>query len=157
MIIIRYLFILTLSATFFLTSCSYEKMNSPDKKRFHIVEIDIKADRRTEFIIRKKIKRFSNVKSSNKVKLIIELNKNRKIQEKNIQNKVTRYNLSLSANVLITDLLDTQEFKKTFSANQIYNVAERYSNTLNNEKSANNALIDKIVDDILDQLKILYN
>lgn len=157
MIIIRYLFILTLSATFFLTSCSYEKMNSPDKKRFHIVEIDIKADRRTEFIIRKKIKRFSNVKSSNKVKLIIELNKNRKIQEKNMQNKVTRYNLSLSANVLITDLLDTQEFKKTFSANQIYNVAERYSNTLNNEKSANNALIDKIVDDILDQLKILYN
>lgn len=157
MIIIRYLFILTLSATFFLTSCSYEKMNSPDKKRFHIVEIDIKADRRTEFIIRKKIKRFSNVKSSNKVKLIIELNKNRKIQEKNMQNKVTRYNLSLSANVLITDLLNTKEFKKTFSANQIYDVAERYSNTLNNEKSANNALIDKIVDDILDQLKILYN
>lgn len=156
MIIIRYLLII-LASTFLLTSCSYEKMNSADKKRFHVVEIDIEADRRTRFIVQKKINRFSNEQSANKVKIFIEINKSRKIQEKNMQNKVTRYQLSLSAKVLITDLVKSEKFKRSLSTSQTYDVAERYSDTLNNEKNTNSNLIDSIVEEILEQLKIIYN
>ena len=74
-----------------------------------------------------------------------------------MQNKVTKYHLSLSAKVLIKDLINNKEFKRTINSSQIYDVAERYSDTLNNEKSANNNLINKIVEEILEQLKILYN
>ncbi len=155
--IFRNILIVILSITFFLSSCSYEKMNSPAKKQFHIVEIDIQADRRTGFIVKKKINRFSNEESSNKINIYIELNKSRKIREKNMQNKVTKYHLSLSAKVLIKDLINNKEFKRTINSSQIYDVAERYSDTLNNEKSANNNLINKIVEEILEQLKILYN
>ena len=141
----------------FLSSCTYEKMISPDKKRFHIIEIDTQGEQRAAFIIEKKITRFSNEQSKNKIKVSIDLTKSRKIQEKNIQNKVTKYNLSLSAKVIVIDLLSSKKFKRSFATNQIYDVVDKYSNTLDNEKSANNALINKLVNEILEQLRIIYN
>ena len=147
------IFILSLSAY----SCSYQKMNSIDQKKFLIEEFEITGDSRESFIIQKKIQRFSNKESKNKIKIKIDLVKNKTIQEKNIQNKVTKYNISLSANVKIIELNTNKEFKRTFVANQTYNVEDSYSITVNNSKIANNSLIDNIVNDILDQLRIYYS
>ena len=94
--------------------------------------------------------------SNNRIKLLVELNKNKTIQEKNIQNKVTKYSLTLSANVKIIELNSTKEINRTFTARRIYNVEDNYSATVNNSKDANNSLIDIIVDEILDQLRIYY-
>ena len=132
-------------------------MNSKDQKKFFIQEFDITGDTRTSFIIQKKIQRFSNKDSDNKIKLLVKLNKNRTIHEKNIQNKVTKYSLTLSANVKIIELNSLKEINRTFNAQRIYNVDENYSSTVNNSKDANNSLIDIIVDEILDQLRIYYN
>ena len=140
-----------------VNSCSYQNMNSKDQKRFNIQEFDITGDTRTSFIIQKKIQRFSNKNSNNKVKLSVELNKNKSIYEKNIQNKVTKYSLTLSADMKITELNSAKEITRTFSAKRIYDVEDNYSATVNNSKEANNSLIDIIVDEILDQLRIYYS
>lgn len=140
-----------------ISSCSYQKMNSTDQKKFHIKEFEINGDTRESFVIQKKIQRFSNKESSNKIKILINLKKNKAIKEKNIQNKVTKYNISLSADVKIVDLNTTNEVKRSFNAVQTYNVEDSYSSTVNNSKDANNLLIDKIVDEILDQLRIYYS
>lgn len=140
----------------FIGSCTYQNMNSNNQKRFHIQEFDITGDNRASFIIQKKIQRFSNENSNNKIKLSVELTKNKSIQEKNIQNKVTKYNLSLSAKVKVIELNSTKEIKRTFNAKREYKVEDNYSATVNNSKEANNALIDIIVDEILDQLRIYY-
>ena len=151
-------FILILIFTIFFTNgCSYQKMNSTDQKKFFIQEFEIDGDTRESFIIQKKIQRFSNKDSTNKIKILIKLTKNKTIKEKNIQNKVTKYNLSLLADVKIVELNTTNEIKRTFVTNQTYDVDDNYSNTVNNSKAANNRLIDKIVDEILDQLRIYYN
>ena len=142
---------------FFVTACSYQKMNSIDQKKFFIQEFEINGDTRESFIIQKKIKRFSNEDSTNKIKILINLTKSKAIKEKNIQNKVTKYNLSLSADVKIIEINTAREIKRTFVANQTYDVDDNYSNTLNNLKSANNTLIDKIINEILDQLRIYYS
>ena len=105
----------------------------------------------------KKIQRFSNENSTSKIKILIDLKKNKSIKEKNIKNKVTKYNLTLSANVTIIDLNTNTEIKRNFTAQQTYNVDDSYSNTVNNSKEANNSLIDTIVDEILDQLRIYYS
>ena len=94
-----------------ISSCSYQKMNSADQKKFHIKEFEINGDKRESFVIQKKIQRFSNKESSNKIKILINLKKNKAIKEKNIQNKVTKYNISLSADVKIVDLNTTNEVK----------------------------------------------
>ena len=142
---------------FFTNACSYQKMNSFAQKKFHIEEFEITGDSRESFLIQKKIQRFSNKESLNKIKISIDLNKNKSIKEKNIQNKVTKYNLSLSADVKIIDLNTTKVITRYFSANEIYTVEDSYSNTVNNAKEANNSLIDKIVNEILDQLRIYYS
>ena len=140
-----------------ISSCSYQKMNSQDQKKFYIQEFDISGDTRTSFIIQKKIQRFSNKDSNNRIKLLVVLDKNKTIQEKNIQNKVTKYSLTLSARVKIIELNSTNEINRTFTARRIYNVEDNYSATINNSKDANNSLIDIIVGEILDQLRIYYS
>ena len=140
-----------------ISSCSYQKMNSQDQKKFYIQEFDISGDSRTSFIIQKKIQRFSDEDSDNRIKLLVVLDKNKTIQEKNIQNKVTKYSLTLSAKVKIIELNSTNEINRTFTARRIYNVEDNYSATINNSKDANNSLIDIIVDEILDQLRIYYS
>ena len=60
-------------------------MNSVDQKRFDIQDFEISGGTRETFIIQKKIQRFSNKKSENKIKLIIDLKKNETIKEKNIR------------------------------------------------------------------------
>ena len=140
-----------------INSCSYQKMNSQDQKKFYIQEFDISGDSRTSFIIQKKIQRFSNEDSDNRIKLLVVLDKNKTIQEKNIQNKVTKYSLTLSAKVKIIELNSTNEINRTFTARRIYNVEDNYSATINNSKDANNSLIDIIVGEILDQLRIYYS
>tara|TARA_B100001063_G_C16449995_1_gene397821 strand:- start:167 stop:565 length:399 start_codon:yes stop_codon:yes gene_type:complete len=132
-------------------------MNSINQKKFFIQEFEINGDTRESFIIQKKIKRFSNKDSANKIKILINLTKGKTIKEKNIQNKVTKYNLSLSADVRIVELNTAREIKRTFVSNQAYDVDDNYSNTVNNLKAASNALIDRTIDEILDQLRIYYN
>jgi hypothetical protein len=146
-----------LLVSFFVTACSYQKMNSIDQKKIFIQEFEINGDRRESFVIQKKIKRFSNKDSANKIKIYINLTKGKTIKEKNIQNKVTKYNLSLSADVKIVELNTAREIKRTFVANQTYDVDDNYSNTVNNLKAASNTLIDRIIDEILDQLRIYYS
>tara|TARA_B100000886_G_scaffold233356_1_gene163044 strand:+ start:788 stop:1258 length:471 start_codon:yes stop_codon:yes gene_type:complete len=140
----------------FTSSCTYQNINSKNQKKFHIQEFVIAGDNRTSFIIQKKIQRFSNEDSNNKIKLSLELNENKTIQEKNIQNKVTKYNVSLSANLKIIELNSAKEIKRTFSAKRDYKVEDNYSATVNNSKEAKNSLIDIIVNEILDQLRIYY-
>tara|TARA_A100001011_G_C14101149_1_gene752845 strand:+ start:335 stop:808 length:474 start_codon:yes stop_codon:yes gene_type:complete len=155
--VIKSIIITPLLILFLISSCSYQKMNSVDQKKFNIKEFEVTGDSRESFVIKKKIQRFSNKNSENKIKILIELKKNKSIKEKNIQNKVTKYNVSLSANVKIIELDTNKEIKRSFAANEIYNVEDSYSNTINNSKEANNSLIERIVDEILDQLRIYYS
>ncbi len=150
---------LTLVTTFIiilLSGCTYQRINLPDQKSFFIQEINVSGDSRSAFIIKKKINRFSNIESQNKIVLDIELTKRREIQEKNIQNKITKYKVKLSAKVEIKEL-NNSKLSRFYSNERIYDVAEQYSTTVNNAKNADKELIDLIVDQILDELKIYFN
>ena len=76
-------------------------MNSVNQKKFYIQEFEIAGDYRESLIIQKKIQRFSNKESTNRIKISVELSKNKTIREKNIQNKVTNDNIQLLAKVQI--------------------------------------------------------
>lgn len=149
--------IITISILIFVFSCSYEKINAPGQKKVHIINLNIDGEKRTAFIIRKKINRFSNIDSKNKIKIDINISNKKEVEEKNIQNKVTKYKLFMTAKVVVTDMGSGKKNEKTYNASQIYGVVERYSNTVYNAKKANDDLIEIISGEILDQLKIFYN
>ena len=68
-----------------------------------------------------------------------------------------KYNLSLSANIKIVELTTNREIKRNLTFSEVYNVSDSYSVTINNSKEANNSLVDKMVNEILDQLRIYYS
>ncbi len=148
--------LLAVTSLIILNSCSYQKMN-PSVQQFAIDEIQVNGNERTSFLIERKIKRFSQKGSSNKLAIIINLSKKKDIHEKNIQNKVTKYKLTLRAETNIKNLKNLDMIKRSYSSNTIYNVESKYTDTLNNEKEANSRLIDLIVNQLLDELKINYN
>ena len=95
-IIFKILILLTL-----LEACSYELINSSNKEKVFIHEININGDARSAFIIKKGVMRKSNKESKNKIIMDIDLTENISILEKNIQNQVTKYKINLEADVAI--------------------------------------------------------
>ena len=154
---LKKIIIFSLISLFLLNACTYKKINSQNQKKFNIQEINVNGDGRTAFLIKKKVNRYSNSDSNNKIKITIELSKSSDIEEKNIQNKATKYKVSLSANVIVIELNSGRELNRTFNSSQTYNVEEKYSNTLNNMRDANNALIDVLTNEIIEQLRIYFN
>ena len=154
---LKKIIIFSLISLFLLNACTYKKINSQNQKKFNIQEINVSGDGRTAFLIKKKVNRYSNSESNNNIKITIELSKSSDIEEKNIQNKATKYKVSLSANVIVSELNSGRELNRTFNSSQTYNVEEKYSNTLNNMRDANNALIDVLTNEIIEQLRIYFN
>ena len=154
---LKKIIIFSLISLFLLNACTYKKINSQNQKKFNIQEINVNGDGRTAFLIKKKVNRYSNSDSNNKIKITIELSKSSDIEEKNIQNKATKYKVSLSANVIVIELNSGRELNRTYNSSQTYNVEEKYSNTLNNMRDANNALIDVLTNEIIEQLRIYFN
>ena len=154
---LKKIIIFSLISLFLLNACTFKKINSQNQKKFNIQEINVNGDGRTAFLIKKKVNRYSNSESNNNIKITIELSKSSDIEEKNIQNKATKYKVSLSANVIVSELNSGRELNRTFNSSQTYNVEEKYSNTLNNMRDANNALIDVLTNEIIEQLRIYFN
>ena len=139
-----------------LSSCGYQKVSISERK-FAIDEIEVNGDKRTTFLIKRKIERFSSEDGLNKLAILINLGTNKTIHEKNIKNKVTKYKLSLTAETKIKDLKTSEVIKRSYSSDIIYNVGNRYTETVKNEKEAKSELIDLIINQLLDELKINYN
>ena len=154
---LKKIIIFSLISLFLLNACTYKKINSQNQKKFNIQEINVNGDGRTAFLIKKKVNRYSNSESNNNIIITIELSKSSDIEEKNIQNKATKYKVSLSANVIVIELNSGRELNRTYNSSQTYNVEEKYSNTLNNMRDANNALIDVLTNEIIEQLRIYFN
>ena len=154
---LKKIIIFSFISVFLLNACAYKKINSQNQKKFNIQEINVNGDSRTAFLIKKKVNRYSNSNSNNKIKITIKLSKSSDVEEKNIKNKATKYNVSLSANVIVSELNSGRELTRTFNSSQTYNVEEKYSNTLNNMRDANNALIDDLTNEIIEQLRIYFN
>ena len=55
---------------FFVTACSYQKMNSIDQKKIFIQEFEINGDTRESFVIQKKLRDFQTKIAQIKLKSI---------------------------------------------------------------------------------------
>ena len=139
-----------------LSSCNYQKI-SISEQNFAIKKIEVNGDKRASFLIKRKIERFSREDGLNKLVISINLVSNKSIHEKNIQNKVTKYKLSLTAETKIKDLKNFEVIQRSYASDIIYNVGSRYTDTVKNEKEAKSELIDLIINQLLDELKINYN
>ena len=136
---------------FMITACGYNVIDQNYSKKINIVETNITGDKRIAYLIRNKF--FKNDKVNDKsVKLDLVIKKIKQIEEKNINNEITKYKVIISVNVNFYLIKDNKSDEFLISENGIYNVSERYSETLNSEKTLIKNIVNSISDKIIKTL-----
>ena len=136
---------------FVITACGYNVVDQNYSKKINIVETNITGDKRIAYLIRNKF--FKSDKINDKsVKLDLAIKKNKQIEEKNINNEITKYKVIISVKVNFYLINDNKSDEFLISENGIYNVSERYSETLNSEKTLIKNIVNSISDKIIKTL-----
>lgn len=140
---------------FLLSSCGFKVVTNTNNYNFD--DIIISGDKRVNYTLKNKLISSSNPKSINVIKLNIFTNKEKIIKEKNISNKVTKYEIKINAKVDYSFIKNGIEDNLTIVKTGFYDVGTRYSETLNNEKKLTNILIDRLTKEIIKNLNIKLN
>jgi len=141
----------------FTTNCGFKVVDRSKLINFDIVDVSSVGEKKINFNLKNKL--MSNSYNNNNTQLRIKLNttKKKSIKEKNIKNEITKYQIEIIAS-LEFEIINTKK-KSNFLVKRIseYNVADQYSQTLDNEKKLIKILTNSLSDDIYDELIIRVN
>ena len=138
---------------FFISNCGFKV--SYIGSNYKIAKLETSGDQRINYVLKNELQRSSSDNEENLITIKINSSKNKSIKEKNIKNEVTKYTLSLKIDVYYNEL--NKGLKNNFSITKSgdYNVASRYSDTINNEKNLAKLLIENISEEIVEKLSLL--
>ena len=152
----RYLKLLILCClTLFLNSCGYKNLNSERLNNYKIEQLDINGDQKQVYKLKNNIEIYSDQNSTLAYNIKINLITLKESKIKNTAGKTTRYSKRLQANMLVTNTKNQNEYKKTFSSINDYDVGTTHSDTLKNEKNAAENNLNYISNEIIKYLKLL--
>ena len=136
-----------------LLSCGFKVVDQSYLKNIEISETNITGDKRIAYLLKNKLKTTSS-DSSRSIKLNIGIKKIKQIKEKNIQNEVTKYEITIITDVKFDLIEENKSEEFTVTKKNNFSVANQYSGTLNNEKNLVKNLVNEIADDIIENLAI---
>lgn len=136
-----------------LLSCGFKVVDQNYLKNIEISETNITGDKRVAYLLRNELKT-RNSNGSRSIKLNIEIKKIKQIKEKNIQNEVTKYEITIITDVKFDLIEENKSEEFTVTKKNNFRVAHQYSGTLNNEKNLVKNLVNEIADDIIENLAI---
>ena len=141
----------------FLSNCGFKIVNQKDLHNFKIIEIDAKGDKRINFKLKNKLNVNQNLKTKYDIKINLNTTKTKNIKEKNIKNEITKYNINILVNFEYSILGMSKVNEISISKFGEFNVSSQHSETLNNEKSLINILVEDIASEITDSLILALN
>tara|TARA_A100001011_G_scaffold146106_1_gene154193 strand:- start:4991 stop:5455 length:465 start_codon:yes stop_codon:yes gene_type:complete len=140
-----------------LSGCGFKIINQSENQKYRINEMEFKGERRINYFIKSKLlKKSNNEDVNNEITLIINTKKNKIIKEKNIKNEITKYEISLSSNI-VAKLTENNTFKFSVTSNGDYSVSEQNSISINNEKKLIKILSQDLADKIVTELNLAIN
>ena len=142
---------------FFTTGCGYKVIDRSKFGNFGIAEMNTSGETRINYKIKNKLFFNTDKNNNNLIILDLESKKTKKIEEKNDRNEITKYRLFIKVDVSFKKITDTETSSFIVKKTGIYNVGNRYSQTLSNEKKLTEILTNDVVDEIFDELSIKLN
>ena len=135
------------------SSCGYKVLDNQGSENFSITEIKTSGDNRINFKIKNSM--IINSSESGEQSIVMELytEKKKEVKEKNIKNQITKYQITLSSYVKLNFSQNNKKVEFNIVSTGNYQVSEKYSSTLKNEKR----LIDDLTNDISDKIKKQIN
>ena len=138
-----------------LTSCGFEVVKNT--YGFNILELNAEGNKKISYALKNRIKINNSDLNKNFIKINIDSEKVKLIKEKNIQNKITKYEIKIVSNVKYMILPENITKILTINKAANYNVADNKVETLNNEKKLIDNLIDEMADEILLKISLDFN
>ena len=134
------------------TACGFNVVNQKNLLNFKITEINVTGDNRVNFLLKNKLNIYKNNNKNKLVKINLNTNISKQIKERNIKNEITKYQININTNIEFTVSNTLKPITFTISEQGNYDVAEKPSNTLNNEKKVIKTLADNISTEVVDNL-----
>ena len=140
---------------FLLTTCGFKKITQEGAKGIYIQNINVSGERRSAYTIKNNILLISDDKSENKYDIEIKINKQKNNKIKDKTGKTTRYNLTISVDLNLTDINNNTKVKKKFTRDRDYDVVLLHSETISNEQKATKNIIQRLSQDVVNYLKLI--
>ena len=135
-----------------INNCGFKIVNNNEIYKFDVNEIIATGDNKINFKIKNKLI-FSSKKNEKKlVDIYLDTNKSKEVKEKNSNNEITKYQISIASTVRVKELVSDNEISFNVVKTGDYSVASQYSQTLANEKKLIEVLTDDVTENILNAI-----
>ena len=135
-----------------LTGCGFKIIDKRELLNFNIKEISTNGDKRINFELKNKLSDYNDTNSSKVIKIELDTKKTKSIKEKNISNEITKYQIKIIVNVKLIKTDNTNNLEFTIEREGDYVVADKFSQTLNNEKKLIRNITEKISENIIGEI-----
>lgn len=140
-----------------LTGCGFKIVDKLELLNFNIKEISTIGDKRINFELKNKLSGYNDTNSSKVIKIELDTKKTKSIKEKNISNEITKYQIKVIVNVKLIKIDNTNNLEFTIEREGDYVVADKFSQTLNNEKKLIRNITEKISESIIGEIINKFN
>ena len=140
-----------------LTGCGFKIVDKRELLNFDIKEISTIGDKRINFELKNKLSGYKDTNSSKVIKIELDTKKTKSIKEKNISNEITKYQIKVIVNVKLIKIDNTNNLEFTIEREGDYVVADKFSQTLNNEKKLIRNITEKISESIIGEIINKFN
>ena len=142
--------LITIAISFILiTGCGFKIIDKRELLNFNIKEISTNGDKRINFELKNKLSDYNDTNSSKVIKIELDTKKTKSIKEKNINNEITKYQIKVIVNVKLIKTNNINNLEFTIEREGDYVVADKFSQTLNNEKKLIRNITEKISESII--------
>ena len=135
-----------------LTNCGFKIIDKRELLNFNIEEISASGDKRINFKLKNKLSDYNNINSNKIISIELDTKIVKSVKEKNLNNKITKYQIKVTVNVKLIKTDNTNNLEFTVERKGDYVVADKFSQTLNNEKKLTSNIVDKISEDIIGEI-----
>ena len=135
-----------------LTSCGFEVIDKRELLNFNIKEISISGDKRINFELKNKLSSYNDINSNKIINIELDTKNTKSIKEKNVNNEITKYQIKVIVDVKLERKDNRNDLEFSVEQEGDYVVADKFSQTLNNEKRLIRNITDKLSEDIIDKI-----
>ena len=125
-----------------LSACGFTKLNNQlNGVKFNNIEIN--GDKKLSYVLKNNLNLLSKEEAENSYDILINLSSTKTSKIKDGSGKTTRFNVSLNANLKLTDK-NKVVYNRSFTTNSDYYVSNNHSDTIRNEKISLQNNIDSL-------------
>jgi len=127
----------------------FQKISNETINNYQVNNFKLEGDRKIGSQLKNEIFVNSKKNSENLLSIKMEVNKKKGIKERNSSNQVTKYSITIGVDLIVNNISNKKEKKRSFSKSQDYKVEDTYSQTLKNERKVLEDLNKRLSRDII--------